>query len=73
MESESTYRTQASRVYGNGKSFNCTNIITAKELCNLLNTYEQNVTEYSVISMKLNKIETLLQEVLDELKSTNKR
>ena len=65
--SESTYKCQQSRVYGNGKSFNCNNIVTAKELCNLLNTYEQNVTEYSVISSKLNKIETLLQEVLDEL------
>lgn len=73
MSESTTYKTQGSRVYGNGKSFNCTNIITAKELCNLLNTYEQNVTEYSVISMKLNKIETLLNEVLDELKNTNKR
>lgn len=67
--SESTYKTQQSRVYGNGRSFNCTNIVTAKELCSLLNTYEANVTEYSVISMKLNKIEELLQEVLDELKN----
>ena len=68
--SESTYKCQGSRVYAEGKgSFNCINIVTAKELCNLLNTYEQNVTEYSVISSKLNKIETLLQEVLDELKN----
>ena len=68
--SESTYKTQGSRVYGEGKgSFNCINIVTAKELCNLLNNYEKNTTEYSVINMKLNKIETLLQEVSDELKN----
>ena len=66
---ESTYKTQASRVYGNGRSFNCTNIVTAKELCNLLNNYEKNVTEYSTINTKLTTIEKLLKEVLDELKN----
>lgn len=61
---------QGSRVYAQGKgSYNCTNIVTAKELCNLLNNYEKNTTEYTTINKKLNKIETLLQEVLDELKN----
>ncbi len=64
--SESTYKTQGARVYGNGKSFNCTNIITAKELCNLLNNYEKNITEYSTINTKLTTIEKLLKEVLNE-------
>ena len=39
-DSESTYKIQGSRVYGNGRSFNCTNIATARELQKLLNTYE---------------------------------
>ena len=38
--SESTYKIQGSRVYGNGRSFNCTNIATANELCGILNQYE---------------------------------
>ena len=32
MESESTYRVQGSRVYGNGESYNVTNNITAQKL-----------------------------------------
>ena len=32
-----------SRVYGDGKSFNCTNKITAEQLYNTLNTYENTI------------------------------
>ena len=43
--SESTkWNLQGSRVYGNGRSFNCTNKITAEQLYNTLNTYEQSIT-----------------------------
>ena len=42
-ESESTYKCTNSRVYGEGMSINCTNKITATELCNKLNTYETTI------------------------------
>ena len=65
--SESIWKTQASRVFGKGKSFNCTNIVTAKELCSLLNDYEAKAVEHREIYDKLNNIITLLKEVLKEL------
>ena len=34
---------QGSRVYGNGRSFNCTNNITATQLQNILNQYEKDL------------------------------
>lgn len=34
------WKRQGSRVYGNGQSYNCTNIVTAQSLQNTLNTYE---------------------------------
>lgn len=69
MSESTAWKTQGSRVYCEGKgSFNCINIITAKELCNILNNYELNTVEYSEIYTKLTTIETLLQEVLNELK-----
>ena len=39
-ESTTEWQIQGSRVYGNGRSFNCTNIATANELCGILNNYE---------------------------------
>lgn len=68
MSESITWKSQASRVYGAGKSFNCTNIITAKELCTLLNDYEAKAVEHSEIYKKLDTIETLLEEVLNELR-----
>lgn len=38
-----TWQRQASRVYGNGQSYNCTNIATAKTLQNTLNSYETEI------------------------------
>ena len=74
MESESTYKIQGSRVYGNGLSINCTNKITAQQLQNTLNTYEKthrlhtnldtqfdNITK-QLIQIKLS-IGTLQEEV----------
>ena len=37
------YQTDNSRVYGQGMSINCTNKITATELCNKLNNYETTI------------------------------
>ena len=53
----SEYKIQGSRVYGNGHSYNCTNKVTALELCNLLNTYEKTATEYKEIDSKLDKVQ----------------
>ena len=55
--SESTYKIQGSRVYGNGQSFNCTNKVTAQDLCNTLNQYEKCTIEYAAIEKKLDKIQ----------------
>ena len=42
--SESTeWKIQGSRVYGAGKSFNCTNRVTAKDLQCTLNQYEKDL------------------------------
>ena len=53
----SEYKIQGSRVYGNGHSYNCTNKVTANELCNLLNTYEKTSVEYHQIEDKLDKVQ----------------
>ena len=53
----SEYQVQNTRVFGNGKSFNCLNKVTANELCNLLNTYEKTSVEYHQIEDKLDKVQ----------------
>lgn len=40
-----TWKRQQTRVYGDGKSYNCLNIVTAKELQCILNGYETKITE----------------------------
>ena len=59
-ESESQkieYKIQGSRVYAQGGgSYNCTNKITALELCNKLNQLEHYKNEYITITEQLNKI-----------------
>jgi len=58
MDNETTpYRIQGSRVYGNGQSFNCTNKVTAQDLCNTLNQYQKCTTEYEAIEKKLDRIQ----------------
>lgn len=44
-ESESTYKIQGSRVYGQGMSINCTNKVTAEKLHNTLNNYELQIED----------------------------
>ena len=74
MSNGPTYKTDGSRVYGDGHSFNCTNIATAKELQGILNEYEaykklnnniqqqyDNITR-QIIQIKLS-IGTLTEEI----------
>lgn len=50
------YKVQGSRVYGQGKSYNCTNKVTATELCTKLNELEKCKTEHTETEKTLNKI-----------------
>ena len=72
--SETTYKTDQSRVYGNGKSFQCTNIVTAKELACLLNKYEeqaklnQNIdTQYDRITRQIIQLKLTINTLKEEI------
>ena len=54
---------QGSRVYGCGHSFNCTNLITAKELCGILNEYETTKTLNKNIDQKYDNITKQLIQI----------
>ena len=54
--SELTYNREGSRVYGNGASYNCTNNVTATELCNKLNNLTETITLYNNTTEQLDKI-----------------
>ena len=63
-----TYKTQGSRVYGDGASYNCTNNITAKELCNKLN----NLTEIRNTTQKTEKqLDTITRQIIQMKLSIN--
>ena len=51
------WKIQGSRVYGQGKSYNCTNKITATELYNTLTQYEQTIQTNNTTENKLDNIE----------------
>lgn len=51
------WKIQGSRVYGQGKSYNCTNKITAKDLHHTLTTYEQTIQTNHTTDKKLDEIE----------------
>ena len=51
------WQIQGSRVYGYGKSYNCTNKITATELYNTLTQYEQTIQTNNTTENKLDNIE----------------
>ena len=56
--SESTkWNIQGSRVYGAGRSFNCTNNVTAKDLYCTLNEYEKTVQTTINTEQQLDKIQ----------------
>ena len=69
-----------SRVYGDGKSFNCTNKITAEQLYNTLTQYEkditleQNITEqYDTLTKQIIALQMDLsnvQDTVNKLKET---
>ena len=76
--SESTqWKQDNSRVYGNGKSFNCTNKITAEQLYNTLTNYELTIndlktqirheTNYTEIQYQLNQLETTIHTLKNNI------
>ena len=74
------WQIQGSRVYGQGKSYNCTNKITAKDLYNTLTTYEtthnlnKNIEQqYDKITKQIIQIQLslgILTEEIQKLKTT---
>ena len=56
MSESTTWHLQGSRVYGNGKSFNCSNKITAEQLYCTLTEYEKTVTLTQNTEQKLDNI-----------------
>lgn len=68
------YRVQGSRVYGEGQSYNCVNIVTAEQLCSTLNKYystkeliNQTSTQYDKLSKQLIQINMTLKVLEDEI------
>ena len=58
----SEWKLNGTTVKGNGTSYNCINKVTAKELCTLLNRYEQTKVQYDNIDKKLDRIQkTVIQ------------
>ncbi len=51
-----TYKCQGSRVYGQGSSYNCTNNITATELCQKLNNLTETITLHQNTTKQLDRI-----------------
>ena len=66
------WKIQGSRVYGNGQSYNCTNKITAEQLCNTLNNYENTTRLNKNIDQQYDRIQkqliqtTMTLKILDE-------
>lgn len=75
MDNETTlYRIQGSRVFGQGMSINCTNKVTAEQLCNKLNQYEQTIhlnntigKDLKVIIMDLKVLKHDIKKVMEKL------
>ena len=74
--SELTYNREGSRVYGNGQSYNCTNNVTATELCNTLNTlidttnlYQNTTEQYDKIQKQIIQIQLTLGILESEIKN----
>ena len=73
-ESTEIYKIQGSRVYGQGKSFNCTNIATAKDLQGILNEYETYKTlntniqqQYDALTRQLIQIKLSIGTINEEI------
>lgn len=54
----------ASRVHGNGVSYNCTNTVTATDLQNRLNQYEHKITELQTQIKTDNNITKINQQLI---------
>ena len=72
--SEQPYRVQGSRVYGEGQSYNCVNIVTAEQLCSTLNKYystkeliNNTSTQYDKLNKQLIQINMTLKVLEDEI------
>lgn len=78
MESENVWKIQGSRVFGRGRSFNCTNNVTAKDLYCTLNEYEKSIQLTANTEEQLDRITkgiiqlqmslSIVQNDLDKLK-----
>ena len=60
---------QNSRVYGDGHSFQCTNQITAQDLCCILNQYEKQNTLNNTIGKDLKVILMDLKVLKHDIKT----
>jgi arsenate reductase-like glutaredoxin family protein len=72
--SEQPYKVQGSRVYGEGQSYNCVNIVTAEQLCSTLNKYystkeliNNTSTQYDKLNKQLIQINMTLKVLEDEI------
>ena len=57
------YSIQGSRVYGDGKSFNLNNRITATQLQSTLNQYETTIQHYKQTQQQYTEIEAKLDRI----------
>ena len=71
---EEPYRIKGTRVYGEGQSYNCVNIVTAEQLCSTLNKYystkeliQQTTTQYDKLNRQLVQINMTLKILEDEI------
>lgn len=59
----SEWKIQGSRVYGYGKSYNCTNKVTATDLYNTLTIYEETVKNLNNAENKLDRIQKSIIQI----------
>ena len=76
--SEQIWKTKGSRVYGDGQSYNCINVVTAERLCNTLNKYyttheiiNQTSEHYEKLNKQLVQINMTLGILTEELHTLN--
>ena len=58
------WKRKNSRVYGNGQSYNCTNIVNAETLQNTLNNYEIKIHELKKEIQHDNNYDKLQQQLI---------
>jgi hypothetical protein len=72
--SNEPYRIKGTRVYGEGQSYNCVNIVTAEQLCSTLNKYyvtkeliNETTNQYDKLNRQLVQINMTLKILEDEI------